>query len=142
MILLFGLPLPITDLSYLLRLNTADILRALEGLQSVILIPKSDNEPIQFFHSSLRDFLISQPQSGAFFINPPNGHLYLTIDCLTAMATEPKNVVNEGAQEYACLNWCEHFHQGLSAGQEDIPFSSLLEAALETFMSNSLGYCV
>jgi hypothetical protein len=141
-VMLLGEPLSITYLGYLLQLDAADVLQALLGLQSILLIPADDNQPVRLFHSSLRDFLMSQPRSETFFIDPPNLHFRIATDCLTAMVTKPSNGVYEGEQEYACLNWCEHLLRGVTNCRDDNLFNQPLEVALQTFMSVSLGFWV
>jgi hypothetical protein len=141
-IMLLSKPLPITHLGHLLQLDTADVWQALLGLQSVLLIPADDNHPVRLFHSSLQDFLMSQPRSQIFFIDPQNLHLHIATDCLMAMTVEPRSGIYEGAQEYACLNWCEHLLQGLTGSHDDNLFGSPLEAVLNRFVSESHHFWV
>ncbi|KIM72955.1 hypothetical protein PILCRDRAFT_15647 [Piloderma croceum F 1598] len=69
-ILLLTSNMSVTALGHLLQLDPADILEALLGIQSILMIPGDDDQPVQLFHTSLRDFLTSKPRLGGFFINP------------------------------------------------------------------------
>jgi hypothetical protein len=114
-IMLLAYPVSIISLGHLLQLETADILRALLRIQSIVLIPEDDEQPVQLFHTSLRDFLTSQPRSGKFFIDPPICHTSIAIDCLKLMAVSLKrdSVFRGAVSEYVCGNWCHHLHQSL-----------------------------
>jgi hypothetical protein len=114
-VMLLSRPIPVTFLGYLLHLETADVLQALFGLQSILLIPANDNQPVQLFHTSLRDFLITQPRSGPFFIDPPTRHLCIATDCLVAIMIPPENgVFDDEARDYACFNWCNRVLSALT----------------------------
>jgi hypothetical protein len=129
-IMLLHQPLSIISLGHLLQLETADVLQALLGLQSILLIPTDDDQPVKFIHNSLRDFLMVQSRSRTLCINPPIRHLSIAIDCLLAIGSQPKNgVYYDGAQGYACLYWCDHFLQGLSESRGDHLFCSPLGAS-------------
>jgi hypothetical protein len=146
-IMLLRYPLSISSLGHLLQLETADILQCLLGIQSIIMIPGDNDHPIQLFHTSLRDFLSTEPRSGVFFIDPPTRHILITINCLKAMAITPADgIFSQGeAQQYACGNWCHHFHQALIRGGDGFIASltghSLL-TYLKTFVSRSLDFWV
>jgi hypothetical protein len=130
-IMLLRSSLSITFLAHLLRLRTEEIVHALLGIQSILMIPGNDNEPIRLFHTSLRDFLVSQPRSRDFFIDPPTRHLYIATDCLMVIMTQPENGIFYGRRQmYACLNWCDHFCRGVTEGREDTLFHSLPGASL------------
>jgi hypothetical protein len=136
-IMLLVEPLPIIYVGYLLRLEPAEVLQALLGLQSIISIPGDDNHPVRLFHTSLRDFLSAQPRSGLFYIDPPTRHLCIATDCLTAITIQQEDgVVYDRAQEYACWNWCEHFLQGLAKGGGDNLFGSPSGAAFMSCLMN------
>jgi len=136
----------ITSLAQLLRLQSEEIVQTLLGVQSILMIPGDDNQSIQLFHTSLRDFLTSQPRSKQFFIDPPTRHFSITIDCLSIIAVRPEKGIFYGeVQKYACFNWCYHLHQILvNAG--DHTFEPLLEGALlrrlKDFVSQSLDFWV
>ena len=81
-LMLLAKPLPLKSLATLLRLDPARILHALRGLQSILIIPKDDDNHIQPIHTSLRDFLTSQERSNDLFIRPKERHFDIAIDCL------------------------------------------------------------
>ena len=91
-VMLLREPIPIIFLAYLLQLRPADIVYTLLELQSILLIPGSDNEAVQLFYMSLRDFLISPERSPNFFINPPARHLLIAVDCLRVLTVGPTDV--------------------------------------------------
>ena len=114
-------PLPIKSFASLLRLDPACILHALRGLQSILIIPKDDDNPIRPIHTSLRDFLASRERSNKLFIRPEERHFHIAIDCLrTLCATNsgPFLDTEDSAQRYACCEWISHLHssmEGISA---------------------------
>src|SRR6202044_697459 len=120
-VMLLTSPLSITHLAKLLQLRAEDIVQSLLGTQSILMIPGDDDQAIQLFHTSLRDFLISQPRSNKFFIDPATHHLSIAIDCLT-IVTMPlqKGIFYDGVQAYACMNWCHHIYHGLINGGDRI----------------------
>src|SRR6202044_3715940 len=145
-VVLLSSPLSITSLAGLLQLQAEDIVQALLGTQSILMIPGDDDQPIELFHTSLRDFLISQPHSNNFFIDPATHHFSIAIDCLTVMAMQPqKGIFYGGVQVYACMNWGHHIHHSLINGGDSILKSSLeasLTKALKDFAFQSLGFWV
>jgi len=145
-VILLRSSLSITFLAHLLRLRTEEIVHALLGIQSILMIPGDDNEPIRLFHTSLRDFLISQRRSGDFFVDPPTRHLCIATDCLTVIMTQPEKDIFYGAgQMYACLNWCRHFYRGITGGRGEnlnlLPGTSLM-SYLADFVSQCLDFWV
>jgi hypothetical protein len=141
-ILLLTSNLSITALGHLLQLDTADILEALLGVQSILMIPGNDNQPVQLFHTSLRDFLTSKPQSGDFFIDPQACHLDILLGCLKLMVIPPETDISFSgdASEYACINWCHHIDQWLILGNES--HHDYLTSYLMNFASESIDYWV
>jgi hypothetical protein len=143
-IMLLKAPLSITSLGYLLNLENADILQPLLGIQSIILIPGDDSKLVTVFHTSLRDFLMTQPRSRTFFIDPPTRHLSIATDCLAVLKKQPeRDIVYNGTQAYACLNWYHHFHSGLAEGEGDY-VNSLLGTSISYLadFSQSLDFCI
>jgi hypothetical protein len=143
-ILLLKSSLSITALGHLLQLDTARILQALLGVQSILMIPGNDDEPIRLFHTSLGDFLTSKARSGDFFIDPPARHLCILVDCLKLVAIPPDtNIFFRGeASRYACTNWCHHFNQWLTIRIEgdsllDTSHDKSLMSYLTNFISQS-----
>jgi hypothetical protein len=145
-VMLLTSPLSITHLAKLLQLRAEDIVQALLGTQSILMIPGDDDQAIQLFHTSLRDFLISQPCSNKFFINPATHHFSIAIDCLTIIAMQPqKGIFYDGVQVYACMNWCYHIHHSLINGGDSIlksPLEASLTKALKDFAFQSIGFWV
>ena len=139
-------PLPITFLGHLLQLSAEAIVGSLWGIQSILMIPGNDDEPIQLFHTSLRDFLVAQERSSSFYINPPTRHLWIVIDCLKVMKIQPQGIIFRGGQRYACLNWCYHVRQGLGESGGDCSFDlglvTSLTSYLEDFASQALDFWV
>jgi hypothetical protein len=114
-------PLSITLLAALLRLRTQDVIHALLGTQSIVMISGSDDEEIRLFHTSLRDFLVSQERAGQFYVDPARRHLAMTELCITNMTVHPQNdIFYRKEQEYACFNWCHHFARGVIDGGDDL----------------------
>jgi hypothetical protein len=141
-ILLLKSDLSITSLGHLLQLNTAHVLQTLLGVQSILMIPGNDDEPVRLFHTSLRDFLMSKSRSGGFFIDPPARHLDILLDCLKLMSIPPDTDIffRGEASEYACNNWWYHFDQWLILGNES--HNASLTSYLKIFVSESLDYWV
>jgi hypothetical protein len=108
-IMLLSEPLPVEDIACLVRLETADVLHSLLGIQSILTIPANDSRPVGLLHTSLRDFLVSEQRSGNFFINPRDRHLFVAANCLAVITTCSVNdFFDSGGLKYAALNWCYH----------------------------------
>ena len=108
-VILLTEPIPIVSLAHLLGLRPKDIVQTLLGLQSILVIPGDDDEPITLFHTSRRDFLTSPERSHDLFIHPPTRHLFITANCLRVLANRPINDIFYSKREmYACLHWCHH----------------------------------
>jgi hypothetical protein len=119
-IMLVTEPLSIKNLGFLLQVETGHVLLALLGIQSVLMVPEDDDQPVRLVHTSLRDFLITGSRSREWYIHPPAHHLRITIDCLKAIIVEPEDgMFHVGFREYASLNWCHHLEQCLKEGGED-----------------------
>ena len=137
-VMLLKEPIPIVFLAHLLQLRPADIVQTLWGLESILMIPDGDNEPIRLVHTSLRDFLTSPGRSHEFFINSPARHLLIAADCLRVLAVRPTDDFFYGDREiYACFNWCYHLEEGVTngLGGDDL---SVLRTCLMDFASNSV----
>ncbi|TEB28936.1 hypothetical protein FA13DRAFT_681566 [Coprinellus micaceus] len=64
-------PMSIATLSWFLGIPSFRVLNVLVNLQAIIHVPGDDHHtPITLFHSSLRDFLVTESRSGPFFISP------------------------------------------------------------------------
>jgi cytidylate kinase len=145
-VILLRTSLSITFLAHLLRLRAEDVVQALLGTQSIIMIPGDDDQPIQLFHTSLRDFLVAQPRSGEFFIDPPTRHFCIAINCMTVILMQPEQGIFFGRQQkYSCFNWCYHIYEGLISGGKyvcDALSCTSLVKYLEDFASQSLHFWV
>jgi hypothetical protein len=139
-IILLKSPQSITFLGHLLQLETADVLQALLGIQSILMIPADNDHPIELFHTSLREFLTTESRSDAFFIGPA-GHIDIMIDCLELMLIPPEDgVVFAGeTQEYVSDNWCHHFDQALIEGGYNL-IDSLAVCSLMTCLTDFFSH--
>ena len=120
-LMLLVYPLPIKSLAALLRLDPARILHALRGLQSVLIIPEDDDNPIRPIHTSLRDFLTSWERSNDLFIRPKERHFDIAIDCLQILcisSSGPFFDAKHSAQRYACFQWISHLHSSMEEVSE------------------------
>jgi hypothetical protein len=101
--------LSVVDLAYLFQIETGDVIHALLGVQSILVVPDDDESPIRPFHTSLRDFLTTKARSNELFINPPVRHLSIASDCLAVMTVH--NGDDFSAQKgltFACRSWSRH----------------------------------
>ena len=141
-VMLLTEPLPIVFLAHLLGLRPKDIVQTLLGLQSILMIPGNDDEPIRLFHTSLRDFLASPKRSHDLFINSPAWHLAIAGNCLRVLANRSTdNLFYAEREMYACLHWCHHFERGVAEAGEDLPrllCGSFLMHFLTNFVSKSM----
>ena len=123
-------PLPIKSLATLLRLDPARILHALRGLQSILVIPEDDDNPIRPIHTSLRDFLTSQERSNDLFIRPKERHSDIAIHCLQILCVSNSglffNTTEYSAQGYACCEWIFHLHGSMKTEMLDNSLIPLL----------------
>ena len=107
-------PLAITSLGDLLRLGADEILQPLLGMQSILCIPGDNDKPVQLLHTSLRDFLTTEPRSGTHFLNPATHHFAIAMDCLALVTAHVENdIPYNAAQQYACGGWFEHLERCL-----------------------------
>ena len=120
----------ITALSELLGFQSREIIHDLLAVQSLLLIPGDDDQPIQLFHTSLRDFLTTQARSESYYINPSVQHALLAIDCLQCLTTDvEQNFFDTAGQRYACCHWPHHICLAFEEQRQDlsdINFNSLV----------------
>jgi hypothetical protein len=110
-------PLSIMDLAHLLQIEGGDVIHALQGVQSIIMVPEDDEQPLQLFHTSLQDFLTTQARSQHLFINPITCHLSIAIDCLAVMTAHHGDIIYEiPILIYAAGNWCHHLLSAIKEG--------------------------
>jgi len=110
-------PISIMDLACLLRIEGGDVIHALQGVQSIIMVPEDDEQPVRLFHTSLRDFLVTQARSQSFFISPVASHLQIAADCVAAMTAHCSDIIYEThALKYAAMHWCLHLYSAIKEG--------------------------
>ncbi|RXW18554.1 hypothetical protein EST38_g7305 [Candolleomyces aberdarensis] len=73
-------PLSISGIAELLDIQTHEVVRVLIDLQAVIQVPGTDDAPVTFYHTSLRDFLTNKSRSERFFVRP-SFHMRLCTLC-------------------------------------------------------------
>ena len=105
-------PLAIHDLGKLLQLSLDHIQKALDGCQSIFVLPNTDRESVCPYHASLKDFLIDVNRAKVHFFDPKIYHSTILVDCLQLIG----QVHEKGGQplKYACQQWCYHFSLALS----------------------------
>ena len=117
-VLLMFNPLPMNALSTLLSMP--NISTTLRSLHSLLLVPKSKNEPIQILHKSFPDFLMDPERckDKQFFINPSVHHQEILLLCLNLMKEKlMKNICN--LDDYASLDKVEDLPTHCKAGIGD-----------------------
>jgi hypothetical protein len=116
-VILLTRPLSVTALGHLLQLENHIMLQVLLGIQSIVLIPADDHQPIQLFHTSFRDFMTARSRSDNYYVDPPARNISIAIDCVKVMNAGSEDFIFEGeAQNYACLNWFHHLGDVLTQG--------------------------
>ena len=107
-------PLSISAIAALLGLPTYQVIRVLVTLQAILQVPGGDDEPVTFFHTSLRDFLTDEARSGEFH-SPPSHHAYLMHRCFDVLVgTEP--TANSEACKYVVAHWKRHVEHARQLG--------------------------
>jgi hypothetical protein len=110
-------PLSITDLAFLLQIEGGDVIHALEGVQSIIMVPEDDEQPVRLFHTSLRDFFTTQTRSQHLFIDPATSHLAIATHCLAVMTLHCGDIIYEVKMlDYAAQSWCHHLFSAVKEG--------------------------
>jgi len=123
-------PLSVRALSDLLKIS--DISSTLRSFHSLLLVPTSEDTPVQTFHKSFPDFLTdpTRCKDGRFFVEPAVHHEEILLSCLNLMDERlEKNICNlddyavlsevkdlsaqrkdhiGDALEYACSFWTRH----------------------------------
>jgi hypothetical protein len=101
--------LSVADAAYLLQIDTGDVIHALLGVQSILIVPEDDRSPIRPFHTSLRDFLTTRARSNDLFINLSVRYLSITTDCLAVMVVHNGNDIFKHKQlAWVCRMWCHY----------------------------------
>ncbi|KAJ2928236.1 hypothetical protein H1R20_g8857, partial [Candolleomyces eurysporus] len=70
---LLARPLPISGIAELLDIQASAVAHVLVDLQAIVQVPGTDDAPVNFYHTSLRDFLTTESRSRRFFA-PPSFH--------------------------------------------------------------------
>ncbi|KAJ2918156.1 hypothetical protein MD484_g2224, partial [Candolleomyces efflorescens] len=84
--------LPTSGIAELLGIGIYEVVNVLVDLQAIIQVPGTDDVPVTFFHTSLRDFLSTQSRSGPFFAHPRQ-HVRLFILCLQCELAHCQRIV-------------------------------------------------
>lgn len=108
-------PLPILSLATLLDIRKHEVVQVLINLQAIIQVPGDDDTPVVFFHTSLRDFLVTESRSGCFYVSPAH-HRFLAFRCFT-----PPGENDIGGKRgndlyiilYRKMHWRSHFQSFL-----------------------------
>ncbi|KIJ63807.1 hypothetical protein HYDPIDRAFT_29157 [Hydnomerulius pinastri MD-312] len=152
-----SIPLSIPALHRLLDRSDVDARVVIPALGSVLLASEDGKQPIQFYHASFRDFLVSPQRSRNYSIDPTVYHRLMAQLCFQTMVKSLKrdmcgigdpsklNSEVEGLQErrqavfdeallYACRYWLLHLTQLPSAGG----VYELLLNAMRDFCSTAL----
>jgi hypothetical protein len=140
-IIIIATPVSITDLACLLQIEGGDVIHALQGVQSIIMVPEDDEQPVRLLHTSLRDFLTTQARSQHLFVNPATCHLSMATDCLSAMTAHHGDIIYEiEILQYAAQNWCHHLLSAVKEGGGGVYLLSQDDAFVNTligFLSGS-----
>ena len=149
-IITISTPLSVTDLAFLLQIEGGDVIHALEGVQSIIMVPEDDEQPVQLFHTSLRDFFTTQTRSQQLFIDPATSHLTIATHCLAVMTLHRGDIIYKIEMlHYAAQNWCHHLLFAVKEGgggnflhfQDDSFMSTLtgfVSGAFDTWINSSI----
>ncbi|KIM73967.1 hypothetical protein PILCRDRAFT_55410, partial [Piloderma croceum F 1598] len=107
-IIIIARPVSITGLACLLQIEGGDVIHALQGVQSIIMVPENGEQPVQLLHTSL-DFLTTQACSQHLFIDPATCHLSMATNCLSAMTAHHGDIIYKiEVLHYAAWKWCHH----------------------------------
>ena len=128
-LMLLVCPLSVKSLATLLRLDPARIVHSLKGLQSILIIPKDDDNSIRPIHTSLRDFLTSLERSNNLYIRPKKRHFDIAIDCLRILCVPDSGPFFDtecSALRYASCLWICHLHSSMRTEMRDDSLIPLL----------------
>ncbi|KAJ3510526.1 hypothetical protein NMY22_g15957 [Coprinellus aureogranulatus] len=105
-------PLSIAQISDILNVEAANVANILLNLHAIMHVPGDDRTPVTLCHTSLRDFLMSEPHSGSMFASPIH-HRCLAFGCVTS-ASQPSLPALSPASEYSCrfatYHWSKFMH--------------------------------
>jgi hypothetical protein len=150
-ILLFS-PLPALSLARLLNVQGESVFQTLDGLHSILDIPKDASRPLRLHHPSFRDFLLDKDRCNKhFYIDKRQLHQVLATGCIQLMSQTLKKDVCEmhapGSQasqvksswiekclppevQYACLYWVQHLQKSGSRAYDGEEAHRFLQAHL------------
>ncbi|TFK41748.1 hypothetical protein BDQ12DRAFT_678434 [Crucibulum laeve] len=122
-IMLLREPFSVISLGRLLQIDPREVVNALVGVQSIILIPDDDRKPVLLCHTSLRDFFTSSARSGQFYTNAPPRHVSIVSGLLTVLEHPPHDNIfldKEDLGRYACRYWVYHLQVALDSGKDTL----------------------
>jgi hypothetical protein len=139
-ILLLQEPLPSLAIERLFHLYDNECQGALETLRSVLRV--EDGKPVDVFHASFRDYILSQEHDPRYTVDPPVIYADIAQFCLQ-LITESKGANNSIAQagiikgkkdalHYACCYWQVHLTAAF--------FNPYLAEALAEFGNEALYF--
>ena len=147
-------PLSPSAIASLIDLDCYKVLRVLERIQSLLVLPSDPNKPVRPFHKSFLDFMTDRTRctDPRFYISPSR-HIDLFMCCLKTMRKPLKNIPSlphcdlvhkledlpriekrniYGALQYACRSW--HRHLVLLVNPTPDVLSALLDLLEEKFV--------
>lgn len=156
-----SVPMSVPALHQLLDRPDVDARIVIPALGSVLLSSEDGKQPIQFYHASFRDFLVSPQRSRKYTIDPVTYHRLMAQLCFKIMVRslkrnmcgindpsklnrdiedlqERRQAAYDEALMYACRYWSHHLTQLPSQGGV---YESLLNA-MQEFCSNVLLYWI
>jgi hypothetical protein len=124
-------PLSADSLGRLLDVTKHDMDQRLDGLHTILDIPKDETRPLHLHHPSFRDFLLNKDRCNdpKFWVDEKQAHQMLANNCIRLMSTSLKQnicgvdvpgvLVDEVESslveqclppeaQYACLYWVQH----------------------------------
>ncbi|KAJ2914652.1 hypothetical protein MD484_g5769, partial [Candolleomyces efflorescens] len=120
-------PLPISGIAELLEIQASAVAHVLVDLQAIIQVPGTDNAPVTFYHTSLRDFLTTESRSGQLFV-APTFHNRLLIGCLRCelrARRQTPNVPLDPRRQTAAVQYSLKNREYAHWGQDRVKFGNL-----------------
>ncbi|KAJ2919869.1 hypothetical protein MD484_g564, partial [Candolleomyces efflorescens] len=113
-------PIPISGIAELLGIQASAVAHVLVDLQAIVQVPGTDDAPVTFYHTSLRDFLTTENRSGQLFVSP-SYHVRLLISCLScelaarrqAPKVRPDPEKQSAAVQYSLRHRETHWNEAL-----------------------------
>ena len=127
-------PLPASSLAQLLHMPEQNVRAILEGLHSILDIPRGSSRPVRLHHPSLRDFLLNSQRCRDvhFWVDEKKAHEALANHCMRLMSKNLQRDIyhlgDPGAKvaqvlsnnlacrlpaelQYACRYWVDHLQR-------------------------------